>query len=499
MKKMKEVFAKRLSMFAMLMLAFVAVGTAVVCSGMDVSMIADSLLSGGTAGVSCASLPIFFKMVGEVKTFVEISDEQYAKLDDAEKAEYLGAQIKDNRKGFNEMKTALKDSEGKSVEAIEVLEAKFKLSAEKMLNAVEKQAEVLAEIQKSGTSSKGAEIDFGLTINVIENVAEKMASLKSGELKKLVFGIKSTVVSGDVQSSTASQRIMEIGKKPVRKTFMRELFRSAPITEGRNRGTITYVDQDVLNRNADNVASCNPLPESDINWVERECKVEKIGDSIKVCKDALEDFDFIASEIDFFLRENINLKYDSQLLLGTGVTPQLKGVIASAQVWSVAVGSPIEGLAAMIQAPTIGDVASTAVRQIENSGENNSYIVNAFVMNPTTAEKMLLTKDLNNNSDESRVIRISDDGTIFVKGIPVIENKLVPENEMYAGDFDKGTVYPMRDLSIEMTDSNEAEFLSDILTVKGTLRSALVIRTVWANAFIRVTDIDAAILALTKP
>ena len=499
MKRMKEVFAKRLSMFAMLMLAFVAVGTAVACSGMDVTILSESIMSGGVAGMSVAGLPIFFKMVGEVKTFVELNDEQYGKLEDAEKAEYLAAQIKDNRKGFNDLKAQLKDSKDKDAEAIKTLEEDFKAKSQSMLNTLEKQAEVMAEIQKNGLTSKGTEVDYSLTINVIEKAKKTIENFKNGEVSSVILNLKSTVVSTDVQNSTASQRILEIGKIPVRKTPMRDLFRSAPITEGRNNGTITYIDQDTLVRNANNVASCDPVPESDINWIERSCKVEKIGDSIKVCKDALEDFDFIANEVDQFLRENINLKYDQQLLFGTGTTPQLKGVDSTAQTWSVGGGSPIIGLALAIQSPTIGDVMSTAIKQVENSGQNNSYVVNHLLMNPTDVELMVLTKDLNNNSVESKVIRIGDDGTVFVKGVPVIENPLVVQNTAYAGDFNKGTVYPMREMKIEMTDSNASEFVSDIATIKGTMRSALVIRNVWANAFIKVTDIDAAIVALTKP
>jgi len=441
----------------------------------------------------------WFEMIEGVKTFKEISDEDYKSLTDEEQAEYLTVEIKSNREGFNSLKEELKNSDEKNTEAIKDLEGKFKSISEKLLNSIEKQAIVLAEIQKNGLAAKGVEVDYNLTINVIEKAKETIANFKSGEVKSVILNLKSTVDSADVQNSTASQRISEIGKIPVRKTPMRELFNTAPITEGRNNGTITYIDQDTLVRNANNVASCAALPESDINWIERSAKVEKIGDSIKVCKDALEDFDFIANEVDQFLRENINLKYDQQLLLGTGVTPQLAGVSSVAQTWSVGGGSPIVGLATAIQAPTIGDVISTAIKQVENSGQNNSYVVSYILMNPTDVELMLLTKDLNNNADISRVVRITDDGTVFVKGVPVIENNLVTQNTAFAGDFSKGTVYPMRDMRIEMTDSNEAEFLSDIATIKGTMRSALVIRNVWADAFIKIDSISAAITALTKP
>jgi len=506
MKKRNQGFAKMLSIFAIAILAFVAVGSVMACSGMDASLLVDSF-SGGGIGVSMATLPIWFTMVknakeGEpdVKTFKEIDENAYNDLKEEDQLKYMTDMIKANRIGFNELKERISESDDTDVKAVKELEEEFKTFSSKMLNSIEKQAELMAEIQRNGGAAAGkSEIDYSLTINAVEKVKDSIAKMKSGDIKSVIFNIKSTVVPGDVQGSTASQRIMEIGKIPVRKTPLRDLFTSAPITEGRNNGKITYVDQDTLARNANNVAKCAAVPESDINWQEYSCDVEKIGDSIKVCQAALEDFDFIANEIDQFLRENIRLKFDQQLLLGSGVTPQLKGVDSIAQAWSVGVGSPIENLALQIQAPTIADVVSTALKQIENSGQNNSYVVNAILMNPEDVELMILTKDLNNNSVNEKIIRIGDDGTVFVKGVAVIENPLVPQNVAYAGDFTKGTIYITRDLNIKMTDSNATEFLSDVSTIKGTMRAALVIRNVWANAFIKVASISAAQTALTKP
>lgn len=501
---------KNVKLFAMGMLVFIVSLMVISCAGVDTSTLCDSFI-GATAGIgsmTVASLPLWFVMVKEkdddgnekeVKTFKELSSDDYDELEEEEKAQYLADEIKDNRIGFNAIKKQIQETDKDNTEKMIELEKVVRETSEKMLNAVEKQAEVLAEIQKKGGASVGKEIDYDITINAIEKVKDQISQMKEGELSSVIFNLKAIVVPGDVQNSTASQRVIEIGKIPVRKTPLRELFTSAPITEGRNNGKITYVDQDVLNRNANNVAKCAAVPESDINWIERSCDVEKIGDSIKVCQSALEDFDFIANEIDQFLRENIRLKFDQQLLLGTGVTPQLKGVDSVAQVWSVGVGSPIENLALLIQAPTIADVMSTAVKQIENSGQNNSYIVNAILMNPEDVELMLLTKDLNNNSVNEKIIRIADDGTVFIKGVAVIENPLVPQNVAYAGDFTKGTIYVTREMEIKMTDSNATEFLSDVSTIKGTMRAALVIRNVWANAFIKVADIEAAQIALTKP
>ena len=55
----------------------------------------------------------------------------------------------------------------------------------------------------------------------------------------------------------------------------------------------------------------------------------------------MEDFGFIESEVNNFILENLRLKLDQQLLLGTGTGNQLNSVDSYAQTWSVAPGSPI--------------------------------------------------------------------------------------------------------------------------------------------------------------
>ncbi len=50
-----------------------------------------------------------------------------------------------------------------------------------------------------------------------------------------------------------------------------------------------------------------------------------------------------------------------------------------------------------------------------------------------------------------------------------------------------------------MANQHASDFTSDFITIKATLRKALVIRNVWANAFLKVADIAAAKAALAKP
>ena len=117
-------------------------------------------------------------------------------------------------------------------------------------------------------------------------------------------------------------------------------------------------------------------------------------------------------------------------------------------------------------------------------------------MNPVDAKKMKLTKDDNGNY---LIPPFGDLANQPIDGVRIIPNPLVPSNQMYIGDFSKGTVYTMRNLQLEVSDSHADTFLDDIITIKGSLRKQLLIKEINAGAFLHVASISQAIIDLTKP
>jgi len=143
---------------------------------------------------------------------------------------------------------------------------------------------------------------------------------------------------------------------------------------------------------------------------------------------------------------------------------------------------------------------STGARQITESGGGSRKYFNPtlIMMNGCDSELMLLTKDADGNSQADKLVTIGADGTIRVKGIPVIDNPLVPVDEAYIMDTTKAVVYSARGMTLTIATQHASDFLEDRIRLKGTLRKALVIRNVHANAFLHVPSIEAAKIALTK-
>lgn len=354
--------------------------------------------------------------------------------------------------------------------------------AEELKKALKLQGEELTSLKDNKVVSLKKELKLKE-----EAILKGITSYKEKGLGKFNLDLK-TVTSSSISGSTASQRIAGVGHEPVRRIFISSLFNNVIMSEGYNGGSISYVEQNVLTRNADNVADCTAFPESDITWIERKADIKKIADSIKVCKDALENYSFMEAEVNSFINENMGLKLDQQLLYGTGVGNQLAGVISYAQTWSAG------AFATSIKTATILDVIATGITQVQNSGQNNFFNVNAILMNPTDVRKMGLEKDANG---QYLLPNYLTNNGISIEGIPVISTPLVVANTLFIMDSSKASIYTLRELEMEMANQHDTDFTSDLLTLKASLRKALVVKNQDKNAFLHCTDIASAKVALT--
>ena len=380
-----------------------------------------------------------------------------------------------------------------NLEVSKAFQEKSEAKVSELETALKAQSEVIEKLNNTKKDSTASLI-------AAKNESIKKAIGEIASKGKANFSLDTkAVTSASVVDGTDQYfyGIQGIGKQPVRQLVMESLF--ASVNVGANSGgTLRYTDQDILTRGADNVANCSLFPSSDITWKTSTDSIKKIADSIPVCKDAMEDFGFIESEVNNFILENLRLKLDQQLLLGAGTGLELNSVDSYAQSWGVGVGSPIEGMAASIANPTTYDVLASAICQIVNSGQANRayYNPNAIVMNPTDVCTMKLEKDADGNY--LLPLYFSADG-MSIDGVPVYASPLVVQNTAYVFDSTKGTIYTERMIQIEMADEHGTDFLEDFVRIKGSMRKQLLVRTVNTNAFLKIEDIEAAKAALAKP
>ena len=347
-----------------------------------------------------------------------------------------------------------------------------------LTDALEKQGLEMRKIFEKPKSSKTVDEIIMEKADEIVKLANTRTSMKI----ELPSVNKTEVTRSGVQSTTMAMRLAEVGQSPYLGAVMSGLFTHAQVSPSSN-GVIRYYDQNTVTRNAASVAESATKPESAINWVERTCLIEKIADSIPVTKEAWKDVYFIQSEINRLLNVNLALIEDSLLWDGDGNTPNIKGVYTSAYAFDY-VGD-------QVTRANIFDLASAVKVDIANNRQSK-YMPNNILINPKDAYKLKTTK----LTDGQYETPSWGNGSV-IDGMRVIESSQVTENTMLVGDFRFGTIYDLEGVTLEVGWVND-QFIQNAMTILAEKRMALLVRTIDAYAFCKVTDIDAALLQLTN-
>ena len=320
-------------------------------------------------------------------------------------------------------------------------------------------------------------------------VKHKEGLAKSGATKgrtSYEFDINKTdfVRSTGVVNSTDAFRLDSIGQVAHRKLSLYDLFPKVPVGPGSN-GVIRYSDWSTATRAAAAIAEAGTFPESTAVFTEYSLTLEKIGDTMAMSEETLQDLPRFTRELDLFLNTNVRLKVDADLYSANGSTPNIKGVKTYAATYSAA--------AAGITDASIYDLI-VKMQETIMKGYNSKYSPNFVLMNMTDINKMMLKKDANYNYVLPPFV--SRDGK-QVNGLMVIESNNVTANTLTMGDSRFGTIYEVEGYNVT-TGYGDGQFITDMLTVKAKQRLALLIRTADAGGFLHCTSISAALTTLAS-
>lgn len=346
--------------------------------------------------------------------------------------------------------------------------------------SIEKIGVGLKKLQESGPVKEEAIRD-----RLLKN-HDALKRMAQGTKESFILNnVKTDVLRSNVSGSTQAYRIPGVNEQAYAATILANLFTPGTIGPD-NNGTIRYVDQNAITRNADTVAEAAQFPESAITWIERNLPVQKIGDTIPVTHEAMMDVDFISGELNKLLNVNVALKEDGQIWSGDGTPPNLVGAYTTATTFNAAT------MAAKKQDASIYDLIRSVKVQITN-GKESKYMPNFVVMNPEDVDTMQSKKDANNNYVMPPWV--SNDGMI-INGMPIVESPTVTQNTMMVGDFRHGTYWQAEGFEIEVGWVAN-QFIEDMMTLKARKRAALLIKTADITAFYKVTDITAALTSMT--
>ena len=344
-------------------------------------------------------------------------------------------------------------------------------------NAAEKQGEILAEMQRKGQNTEKTFAE-----QYKENVAKLSESIQAGKSYK--FGTtRKAVTAASITNNTNAYRIEGVGQLQRGIPFVADLL--PRVVLGSNTGgTVRWIEQSAITNNAGAVAEGSNSNESVATWEEKSLAGKRIKDHIKVSIDQIKDEAFMVGEISQLVNNNMRLAEDNALINGTGLNNDIKGLLAYATEFSTT------GIS--IKAANFVDLVGKCKTQIAVNTKGGAMPTN-FIANPTDVD---VVRYLKNEFDMPIYPQWQLGGAVSFGGMTLAENALMTANKLIVGDMSKATLYIFDELVVEFVQVDD-DALKGLVTVNAYIRENLVVKSVYADAIVKVSDVAETLTAIT--
>ena len=220
-------------------------------------------------------------------------------------------------------------------------------------------------------------------------------------------------------------------------------------------------------------------------WTKQSLDILMIKDFTKVSKSALEDFEYITSEVNDLMSNGIPRYREGQLLSGAGTTYP-RGLTYYAKTFAKPANFNL------VPAANEGDVLAAAILQCMNGDTTDTnkkgYVPNLILLNPGDTVNMRLLKNANQSYVHHPLL--SPDGSMF-NGAKIATSLDLTAGQFIVGDFSRAKAYVKRTMNISFHYENENDVLADLVLVLASIRLAG-LKVTAADAFAFVTGTFAA-------
>jgi hypothetical protein len=416
-----------------------------------------------------------------------INQEAFDALDETVKATHYDAL---NTENANSIREEIKSGSEEIVkemklEMSEMYNEQFETLNKALRQAVEAQKTQGLALQ--GLMEKGNGGESSDMKKEFETVKDQIIKIGKGTQQGAIE-LKAITNVASVATNTAGYDIPDVGQLATAERNAYSIFPKLRISDNQNiRKTINYWDWDEATtvRSAAMVAEGGTFPESTATWKQYTMPIQKIGDTLTVSEEFMEDEQMFYAELGMFVRTNVEIIQNSQIITGDGTGNNLSGLVTVAPDYVPA--------ASGISDASIYDLIVKLRESISTTG-GAKYRVNFALMNISDINKMKLKKDANENYIMPPFVDRS--GTV-VDGLTIVEDNSVVANTMYVGDTRFARIYERVGYEVASMPVG-TQFVEDAVTIKVRKRMAFLIRTVDRTGFKRVTSISAALTTLAS-
>jgi HK97 family phage major capsid protein len=234
--------------------------------------------------------------------------------------------------------------------------------------------------------------------------------------------------------------------------------------------TIYYITENavpVAGVVAENVAK----PEATLDLQPQTAPVVTIAHWVQVTRQALADTSYLQSHIDTTLRAGVIRKLDQQVVLGSGIGGEIRGLDAQTAT------TPITGTAG-------AGIILEAITAIESLG----YAPNGIIGNPSTLSSLVTESStaggymVNAMGDVARVT------SMF--GVPLISDMNVPADKLYVSDFSTScTLWDREQTVMRIGEEHADTFIRNVLTLLAEGRWGFTVQIPTAIAEVTITAV----------
>lgn len=232
------------------------------------------------------------------------------------------------------------------------------------------------------------------------------------------------------------------------------------IPSGRtSQAAVVYMEETTRTHAAAEVAEGGLYPESEFVLTEKSSPVRKIGDSIPVTDEQLDDVEGVQSYLNARLMFGLRQRFDTQVLNGNGTAPNLRGILNTSGIQTQARGTD-----------PVPDAIFKALTKIRTTGR---ALPTHVLMHPTDWETVRLLK-----TNDGIYIwgSPSEAGPARIWGLPIVEAEVLTPGTALAGSFDPAMImaFERRGIDIQVGYVND-QFIKGIKTIRADMRVALVV------------------------
>lgn len=390
---------------------------------------------------------------------------------------------------------------------IEVSELKSKIDTIEKLEVKSYDKELLemknalltfeAEIAKKGARTMETKSLNQLIVDEIKslgvnNVAELNSYLEKNGTKTLEIKAIAAVDTGDNTDTIGRTNLdMQIAWSPVRKNAFLGEFRTVSEASGKSKfgymegsytGAAAYVGEGVGNPDSDAASASAAFME-----------YAKLQSILSVNTEVYEDLPDFANGLIAQMQIAMSKKVDDEAYVGDGLAPggvqHIKGLNTYATAVSFA-GNML-AYAASVKAANVSDLAGAIKSYIDNL--DGSYVADKVWMNPVDFFKMAHLKDTTNQP----LITRDAFGNPTLAGLMIKTSAKVTANTMLIMDSNVGEWRTKRTMQLKMGQFLPYDVTNDKQSAVLMARYQFLVRTADQKAVMKVTDIAAAVLALT--